>query len=49
MLFFGENKEKTVEYEGDRDANKIINFLFEKAKTITNNKLKEKKQVKTDL
>ena len=49
VIFFGENKEKAVEYEGDRDANKIINFLFEKAKTITNNKLKEKKQVKTDL
>ena len=49
VLFFGENKEKTEEYEGKRDAKQILDFLFEKAKTITNNKLKEKNDNKADL
>ena len=56
VLFFGENKEKTEEYEGDREAVKVLDFLFEKAKKITNDKLKnvnknpkKKKEVKTDL
>ena len=55
VLFFGDNKTKTEEYEGDRKAEKVIEYLFEKAKKITLNKLKEskdgkdKKDTKTDL
>ena len=30
VLFFGDNKKKTEEYEGDRKAEKVIGFLFEK-------------------
>lgn len=41
VLFFGKDKKKTEEYEGDRMAEKVIDFLFEKAKTITSEKLKE--------
>ena len=49
MLFFGDDKNKVEEYEGDREAAKIIDFLFEKTKKITNNKLKKIKDIKTDL
>ena len=49
VLFFGEDKTKTVEYEGDRKAEKIVDFLLEKAKNVINNKLTEKKDEKTDL
>ena len=41
VLFFGKDKKKTEEYEGDRKAEKVIEFLFEKAKNITSEKLKE--------
>ena len=41
VLFFGKDKKKTEEYEGDRKAEKVIEFLFEKAKSITSEKLKE--------
>ena len=47
VLYFGEDKEKTEEYEGERKAEKIVEFLFEKAKNVINNKLVEKKS--TDL
>ena len=49
VLFFGDDKNKAEEYEGDREAVKIIDFLFEKTKKITNNKLKKLKGIKTDL
>ena len=55
VLFFGENKEKTEEYEGERQAEQVLEFLLEKAKKITNKKLKKvndeknSKNVKTDL
>ena len=55
VLFFGDNKKKTEEYEGDRKAENIIEYLFEKAKKITLKKLKDtkdtkdKKDAKTDL
>ncbi len=49
VLFFGEDKTKTVEYEGERKAEKIIDFLLEKAKNVFNDKLTEKKEEKTDL
>ena len=49
VLFFGEDKTKTVEYDGDRKAEKIVDFLLEKAKNVINNKLTEKKDEKTDL
>ena len=49
VLFFGEDKNKTVEYEGDRKAEKIVDFLLDKAKNVINNKLTEKKDEKTDL
>ena len=52
VLFFGDDKTKTEEYEGNRKADKVIEYLFEKAKTITEQKLKkaqENKDVKTDL
>ena len=52
VLFFGDNKKKTEEYEGDRKAEKVIDFLFEKKKLITDKKLKEGKKPddkKTDL
>ena len=49
MLFFGDDKNKVEEYEGDREAAKIIDFLFEKTKKITNNKLEKLKDIKTDL
>ena len=49
VLFFGDDKNKAEEYEGDREAAKIIDFLFEKTKKITNNKLKKLKDIKTDL
>ena len=49
VLFFGDNKDKFEEYEGDREAKKIIDYLYEKAKKITNKKLKELKHFKTDL
>ena len=42
VLFFGDNKKKTEEYEGDRKAENIIEYLFEKAKIITDKKLKKK-------
>ena len=49
VYFFGEDKTQTVEYEGERKAEKIVEFLFDKAKNVINNKLNEKKDVKTDL
>ena len=49
ILFFGDNKDKFVEYEGDREADKIIDFLFEKTKEFTKKKLKKLKDIKTDL
>ena len=49
IIFFGDDKNKFEEYEGDREAAKIIDFLFEKTKKITNNKLKKLKDIKTDL
>ena len=49
VLFFGEDKTKTEEYEGDRKADKIVDYLFDKAKNIINKKLTEKKDEKTDL
>ena len=52
VLFFGDDKTKTEEYEGNRKADKVIEYLFEKAKTITEQKLKkaqENKDTKTDL
>ena len=52
VLFFGDDKTKTEEYEGNRKADKVIEYLFEKAKTITEQKLKkaqENKDAKTDL
>ena len=49
VLFFGEDKNKTEEYEGDRKAEKIVEWLFDKAKNIINDKKKEKNDAKTDL
>ena len=49
VLFFGEDKTKTEEYEGDRKAEKIVDWLFDKAKNIISDKLKEKNEAKTDL
>ena len=49
VIFFGDNKEKTEEYGGDREADKILDFLFEKTKKITKQKLKKLKHFKTDL
>ena len=49
VLFFGEDKSKTEEYEGNRKADKIVDYLFDKAKNIINKKLTEKKDEKTDL
>ena len=52
VLFFGDDKTKTEEYEGNRKADKVIEYLFEKAKTITEQKIKkaqENKDAKTDL
>ena len=49
VLFFGGDKTKTIEYEGERKAEKIIDFLLEKAKNVFNDKLTEKKEEKTDL
>ena len=49
MVFFGDDKDKFEEYKGDRKADKINEFLFEKAKKITKKKMKELKNFKTDL
>ncbi len=49
VLFFGEDKTKTVEYEGDRKAEKVIDYLLEKAKKITSKKLKNSDDAKSDL
>ena len=49
VLFFGEDKTKTEEYEGDRKADKIVEYLFGKAKNVINKKLGDKKSEKTDL
>ncbi len=49
VLFFGDDKKKTEEYEGNRQAEKVIEFLFEKAKKITDKKLKKINEQKTDL
>ena len=49
VLFFGEDKTKTEEYEGDRKADKIVEYLFGKAKNIINKKLEDKKSEKSDL
>ena len=49
VLFFGEDKTKTEEYEGERKADKIVDFLFDKAKNIINKKLSDKGSEKTDL
>ena len=52
VLFFGDDKKKTEEYEGDRKAEKVIDFLFEKAKKITEKKLtdaQDNKDSKSDL
>ena len=49
VLFFGEDKTKTEEYEGDRKADKIVEYLFGKAKNVINKKLEDKKSEKTDL
>lgn len=50
ILFFGDNKKKTEEYEGERKAFLIVDYLFEKAKKITEKKLKNKDESeKTDL
>ena len=52
VLFFGDDKTKTEEYEGNRKADKVIEYLFEKAKKITEKKLKDaqdNKDSKSDL
>ena len=52
VLFFGDDKNKTEEYEGNRKADKVIEFLFERAKKIIEQKLKKAqadKETKTDL
>ena len=49
VLFFGDDKNKTEEYEGDRKAENVIDYLHEKAKKITSKKLKDLKEVKSDL
>ena len=49
VLFFGEDKTKTEEYDGDRKADKIVEYLFGKAKNVINKKLEDKKSEKTDL
>ena len=49
VLFFGEDKTKTEEYDGDRKADKIVEYLFGKAKNVINKKLDDKKGEKTDL
>ena len=49
VLFFGEDKTKTEEYDGDRKADKIVEYLFGKAKNVINKKLGDKKGEKTDL
>ena len=49
VLFFGEDKTKTEEYEGDRKADKIVEYLFGKAKNVINKKLEDKKSEKSDL
>ena len=49
VLFFGDNKKKTEEYEGDRKAEKVIDYLLEKAKKITSKKLKNSDDAKSDL
>ena len=49
ILFFGDDKYQVEEYEGDREADKMIDFLFDKAKNITIKKLKNLKDMKTDL
>ena len=49
MVFFGDDKDKFEEYKGDRKADKINEFLFEKAKKITKKRFKELKNFKTDL
>ena len=49
ILFFGDDKDNVEEYEGDREADKIIDFLFEKSKKLINKKLKKIKDIKTDL
>ena len=46
VLFFGDDKKKTEEYEGDRKAEKVIEYLFDKAKKITDKKLKNAKEKK---
>ena len=42
-------KKKTEEYEGDRKAEKVIDYLLEKAKKITSKKLKGSDDAKSDL
>ena len=49
VLFFGEDKTKTEEYDGDRKADKIVEYLFGKAKNVINKKLEDKKSEKSDL
>ena len=49
VLFFGDNKKKTEEYEGNRKAFEVINYLLEKAKKIIQKKLNDLKDEKTDL
>ena len=48
LLFFGEDKIKFEEYEGDRDGEKVIEFLIEKAKSISLSKYQKLKEEKIE-
>ena len=48
VLFFGDNKKETEEYEGDRKAEKVIDYLLDKAKKITDKNLKNIKDKKDE-
>ena len=48
LLFFGEDKIKFEEYEGDRDGEKVIEFLIEKAKSVSLSKFQKLKEEKTE-
>ena len=47
VKFFGIHKDKPVDYDKPRTAEAVINFMFEKAKAITNARLNIKKTEQT--
>ena len=48
VKFFGLHKDSPIEYEGERTAEDVIDYMFEKAKKIANARIGKKKEKKKE-